>query len=110
MATMKIQAGDRLWFVPSQRCFGEPMFVNVEKCGRKWITLDNGRRVAVESLVAEGGGYMSPGLCFLDKESWQAEQTLMAAWDAFRKTVYVTQRPTGLTIEQLEQVRAQLAL
>lgn len=65
--------GQTLWLVPSRyRHSGEPREVTITKVGRKWLTLNNGYRAAVDGLALDGGEYSSPGVCYLTREAWGA--------------------------------------
>lgn len=109
---LEIEVGQKLWFVPRQRYLGEPKFVTVEKCGRKWLTLDNGYRADVATLNVDGGrGYYSPAACYYSREEWEAEKALKEAWVGFRGAVDRSlTMPSGTTLERIEQARKMLAL
>lgn len=69
--------GQKLWMVPRHRYMGEPREVTITKVGRKWLTLDNRHRAAVDGLTLDGGEYMSPGVCYLTRQEWEIEKTLL---------------------------------
>ena len=100
-----IKAGQRLWFAATQRRQEYLQgYVTVEKVGRKWATLDNGHKIDVITLRADGGGYCSPGTCFESKEEWEADVARQRAWSEFRSLVdrtYTT--PEKLATHQIEE-------
>lgn len=51
--------GQTLWWEGSRYAYT----LTIERVGRRWLTLDNGYRVDRQTLIADGGGYVSPGRC-----------------------------------------------
>lgn len=100
-ATNKLTVGQVLWFVPSAPHYGNPREVTVTKVGRKWAEIDTaGIRIGVNTLYADGRGYMSPGQCWTDRTEYEAWTELLNEWDAFRKRVNDCYRmPESVTIE-----------
>jgi hypothetical protein len=108
---MKLEVGQKLWWVPSHRHNMSEREVTVEKVGRKWATLDCGYRIDVASLVADVGGYSSPGKCYPTREEWSAENALGTAWSEFASDIRNRyRRPEGVTIEDIRQARELLKL
>lgn len=103
--------GQKLWLVPSQRYMGEPHEVTITKVGRKWLTLDNRHRAAVDGLALDGGEYMSPGVCYLTREEWEFEKALNDAWSKLRRDVDLARRvPSGITVRCIHDARKLLGL
>jgi hypothetical protein len=105
--------GQKLWFVSSQRHGGEPREVTVGKIGRKWATISSGAdRIDRETLVADGGQYISPGRCYLSQQAYEDAKRLSDDWRAFTTDVEKTRWhvPPGVTPETIAHVRAILNL
>lgn len=104
--------GQKLWMVPHQRYIGEPREVTITKVGRKWLTLDSGHRAAVDGLALDGGGgYSSPGVCYLTREAWEADKALNDAWDKLRKDVELVRRvPNAIAVQDIYDARKLLRL
>jgi hypothetical protein len=97
--------GQKLWYVPTKRR-GDPREVEITKVGRKWLSLDNDRRVAVDGLYADGGQYSSPGRAYISKEAWERETSLRKAWDMLSMEIDRTRRvPADVSVETIHQVR-----
>ncbi len=99
-----LSVGQKLWMVPYQRHLGVPMFVQVTKVGRKWAEISlRGYRISLNKLIIDGGGYTSPGRCYLTKEEHEAEVKLHAAWARLRSFMDRKHNPPdGVTIENIE--------
>lgn len=69
---MDLKVGQSVFYVPNHR-YGTPAYVKVQKVGRKWATLDNRVRIEIESGVADGGEYSSPGAAYLSKDDYLSE-------------------------------------
>ena len=79
------------------------------KIGRKWAALDNYERIDVNTLIADGGKYSSPGRCYITREAFEAEQALEEAWHDFQRRVsYVV--PPGMTVERIAQLREEFGM
>ena len=103
--------GQKLWLVPSHRYMGEPREVTIVKVGRKWLTLNNGHRAAVDGLALDGGEYMSPGVCYLSREAWEIEKALNESCSQLRRDVDMAHRvPDGLTVQSIHDARKLLGL
>ncbi len=107
-----LQVGQKLWFVGSHRHSGDPCEVIVEKIGRKWATIDKmADRIDIETLVADGNGYSSPGRCYLSRAEYESKIALDNAWGEFTKLMRnAYQMPNGMTVEKIAQARAILGL
>lgn len=103
--------GQKLWLVPNEyaRYIGEPHEVEIEKVGRAWLTIKNGRyRVCIKTLAINGSKTSSSlGFCYLRKEVWEAERNLKLAWDALRSEIQSSgwRAPKGLTAERIKEAR-----
>lgn len=100
---MKLAVGQQLYWVGR---YGPPADVGVLKVGRKWATLTNGRRIAVDTLRSEGD---TSSRCYGSREVYAAEQNLAAKWRELRHVLGgIYHPPRGVTIEQIEQAAALL--
>ena len=100
----ELAAGQCLWFVPNGR-HSSPAYVTVEKIGRKWAQISNGYRIGVETWMADGGQYMSPGSCWESEEAWKSEAERRNAWAQFRDVVDRSySAPDSLTRQQIEEL------
>lgn len=100
-----MQVGDLLWYVPRSRFHGDARFVRVVKVGRKWATLETGRRVDFATGTVDGGGYNSPGRCWTSREAYEADRERERRWSRFRDlTSRLWSPPAGVSMEQINQV------
>lgn len=110
----ELKVGQTLWFVNSQyrnaNEAGKGSEVTVEKVGRVWVQLSNGHRIDKESMVADGGIYSSPGVCYLTEGDHKARLELCAVWRAFAEKISPHKVPDGLTIEDINFARLNLKL
>lgn len=107
----KLQVGQKLWFVPADRRNGDGCEVTVEAVGRTWAKISNQYRIDLQSLIADGGQYVSPGRCYLSVEAYREDVELQRAWCSFQNEVYrATVRPTGLTVAAIDEARRLLKL
>lgn len=105
---VKLTAGQELFYVPRSR-FQNPASVVVEKVGRKWASLSNRIRVDIETLIADGGDYPSPGRAYLRKEDHEEEAALNADWAALRKKIdRLWSPPPGMTREMIASIDRRL--
>lgn len=81
-----LTVGQELWYVPADaRDRGRSCTVRVRSIGRKWAQVDGWLgQINIETWFVDGGGYSSPGRCWLNREAWEAEQRRLAAWDELR--------------------------
>lgn len=107
-----LQVGQELWFVFSGNYSRrQPHATTVKKVGRKWAVLDNGYRVDIHSLVADGGGYNSPGSAYPNRDAYEMEQERRRLWSVLRQRIdrhYTV--PDGVTAEQIKTAIAALNL
>lgn len=74
-----LKVGQQLWFVSSLRG-GLAHYVTVKKIGRKWADIGQRDRISLETLVADGGNFMSPGSCYLSKEEHEQMIARSVRW------------------------------
>lgn len=104
----RLSLGQTLWYVPSSRR-GTPHEAKIQGLGRKWATLDNGERINISTLLADGGQYFSPGRCYLSKEAYEAELAVCKAWNEFRNTVSrCYSPPEAVTLNQIHNAHRAL--
>jgi len=106
----KLVVGQVLWFVLTHSRHSQPKDVTVLKVGRNWAQIDNGMRICVETLVADGGPYSPPGCCYLSKEVYEAEVALDKAWRELAKTIQYKSVPDGVTVTDIAAARNLLRL
>ena len=101
-----LEVGQTLYYVPSQRHGGDPREVKVTKVGRKWATVQEGvwftEKIDLDTLVADGGVYSSPGQCYLSKTHYEEVLAESEAWKRFRSVIDRTFRaPAGVSLEDI---------
>jgi hypothetical protein len=101
-----LTVGQKLYFVGAHRYNAGGKDVVVKKVGRKWATLQDGERIDLQTLHMDGGGYTSPGTCWLSRELYEAEMARVDAWDVLRMYMHRTmwRLPDNMTLEQIRQV------
>jgi hypothetical protein len=67
---MKLEVGQSVFYVPTYR-HSQPSYAKVEKVGRKWATLDNRQRIEIETGMADGGEYSSPGFAYVSEDEYR---------------------------------------
>jgi hypothetical protein len=78
--SMEYAVGMELWFEPDKtRSYGKGHAVQVEKVGRKWVTIagTRGWRISLGSDLVESPGYGRVGQVYPSQEAWadiQAQQ------------------------------------
>lgn len=105
--------GQKLWFVGSHphRHNRGGQEVTVEKVGRKWATISAGAdRIDKTTLRADGGGYTSPGQCYLSEAEYEAEKALSVAWSEFAALMDRWRMPSDMTLEKITKAREVLGL
>lgn len=108
-----IQPGDQLFFsARDRRDGGRNGYRTVTKVGREWIYFEGSApRARIESLIADGGGYSSPGRYWLTQEAYEDERKLYLAWHAFRTDIATIYKlPEDLTIEAIQDARKRLGV
>jgi hypothetical protein len=98
-----LKVGDKLYFLAHQK-YGSSEDVTVLKVGRKWATLDNQTRIALEDWIADGGEYSSPGRCYPSKQEYDDECELLDKWEAFVKKLNGRNPPDGMTLVKIAQL------
>ena len=96
-----LEVGQELWYAPNDTRY-EAKAVTVTKVGRKWATLDNYNRVDMETMEIDGGGYSSPGTCYLDRKVYEEQcraDKLLTKF--YRKLGYYVKQ--GVTAEDILQ-------
>lgn len=101
--TAELKVGQKLWWVPSQRYAGSQREVTVEKVGRIWAQLSERSRIDKQTLIADGGEYMSPGRCYLSKAEYDEHIERVTAWNSFVYTVRYQSMPDGVTIADITE-------
>jgi hypothetical protein len=78
----------------------------IRSVGRKWAVIDSprSRRVDLETLEIDGGGYSSPGRCYLSPEHYEREMQRLALWKQLREYVNTFNPPPSMTLERLEGI------
>lgn len=107
------KAGETLWFVPTyiRSSFSIPVEVSIIKVGRKWLELSNGHRADIKTLIVDDEGYASPATCYISQSEYEKKIALTKAWDALRSKIRDIHRaPSGITVDVIENVRAQLGI
>jgi hypothetical protein len=84
--------------------------VKITKVGRSWLTLDNGQRAEIETLIVDGGHYFSSQKLYLDREQFDAEMALDQAWRELRRAVDRHIRTPTTNIEAIREAAALLNL
>ena len=107
----KIEVGQKLWWVPFEGYYGSPREVTVVKIGRKWATLSNCHRIELDSWIADGGQYSSPGSCYESEKVYEEAVKLSADWAKLRGAVDMMRtRPECVTSESIVQIRQLLGI
>lgn len=89
---MTYKVGDKLWWVSSHNTSVQGV-VTVTRVGRKWLSLSNAHRVDIDSLLADGKGYSSPGRCYQSLDEYVRLTAIADAWDAFKSALGRHYRP-----------------
>lgn len=106
-----IHVGQKLWFVPAERWYGSPQEVTVTKVGRKWAALDNSSaRIDVETLIADGRGYMSPGRCYVDRAEYEERNAALKLWADTYRRLNAGSPPAGITHERILELRKEFGI
>lgn len=96
----KYKIGQTLYFVPSR---GKPFEVTISSVGHTWIYFLNRRlRVDKETLIADGGNYLSPGRCYANVEEYDLHVKTMERWNDFKNMMACAYYRDNLTLEDIE--------
>lgn len=106
---VSITKGKSLWWVASDNAKTQ-CAVTVTKVGRKWATLSNGCRIDIGTLVADGGQYMSPGMCYDSQQAYEQAIALIVEWQKLTRDLSGMRCPEHMTIEKIARARALLHL
>ena len=60
-------------------------WVTINKVGRKWLTVDYGERVNIETLEVDRGQSSSPAQCYLTKKEYDEKVVKDEIWAAVRR-------------------------
>lgn len=108
---MKIHVGQQLYWVPSQPYAYSKGMTTVTKVGRKWAELDNRYRIDIRTMVADGGGYSSPGRCYQSQEEHERIVEEQRTWSTFRDKIANKYRcPDGITTEKIREAAKVLGI
>ena len=104
MKTTDFTIGQQLLYVPNQQCVGskELCFHVVKSIGRKWINAGlpgstrADERFLPETMIADGGDYVSPGAYYLSEAEYRDACDANAAWGELNEWLRCQRRPAGL--------------
>ena len=106
-----LEVGQKLWWVSrsdhSHRKDGREVIVT--KIGHKWATLENGHRIDLKTMIANGGNYSSPGRCYLSHEDYDRLSRARDAWREFAQCL-IRPCPDDMTSERILEARKLLGL
>jgi hypothetical protein len=103
-----LKIGQKLWWVPAN---GKPgSEVTVLKVGRKWAPLDNGHRISVDTLVADGGELSTPGNCYHSQETYRGLVARAVEWTRLRADMQFSTPPDSVSIDDIAEARKLLGL
>lgn len=103
-----LEKGQKLWWVPANNKPG--VEVTVLKVGRKWAHLDNGHRIFVSTLVADGGEFSAPGSCYASQEAYRGLVERAVAWTRLRVDMQFSTPQDGVSIDDIAAARKLLGL
>lgn len=112
MNVHNLKVGQELYWtttVNRSRYGGNDCWVTIEKVGRKWAHLINGHRIELENLIADGGGYSSPGRCYMTREEVVEERKVNKLWQKIKNDTRYLQSP-DCSYEDLCKITALLKL
>lgn len=110
---MKLEVGQKLWYVSNSARLGAPYEIAVTAVGRKWAKteqdLGGGRTLAahkieIANLAADGGKYPSPGRAYLSREAWEIAKETDRLWSKLRRGLsYKISRTNDCTAEKIRE-------
>ena len=104
---MKLKVGQKLWYVPNNR--GGQHEVTVIKVGRMWAHVGTHvgirGRIDMETLIADGGGYGSPGRCYLSQEHYNSELRRVRKWGELCQAMRLFNNPPKhITVDDIDVI------
>lgn len=81
-----LKVGQKLWFVGA-RGFRNEYEVEIINVGRVYASISRAGRIFLDTLLVDGGGYSSPGRCYLSRDAWDAEKSRDLAWANIRSAI-----------------------
>lgn len=110
-----LYVGQQLYFVPSEIRKRNPVTATVTAVGRKWVSIEMagwwGVRIDIQTLIADGGGYSSPGNCYFSQEEYTAKVLRQRTWDSLRRAIYAKpSTPDSVTREAIQKAAELLGL
>lgn len=107
----KLKVGQVLWWVQSgvKKSPLRDGPVTVTRIGRKWITLSNYHRMDIETWDADGGGFSSPGRCYVSEEAYRYECAMTEKWGDLRRLVSSYRPPAGVSLADIEAALVRLS-
>lgn len=108
---MKLEVGQKLWFVPGTYSNARGREVVVVHIGRKWAELADSNRVEIETLKVDGGKYGYLGQCYLTRQEHEKSEALRREWSDFCHALSGwTRPPEGMTREKIVEARKLLGI
>lgn len=86
-----------------------PRQEEVTKIGRRWITVEGGKRFDADTLQIDGRGYSSPGRVYIDEADYRETTLLSKQWRSFRDALPYDP-PKGLTLNRLNDIKKLIPL
>jgi hypothetical protein len=101
---MELAPGQTVYVVRARR-HPDCTFIErtIQKIGRKWVELSDGKRFDKETMLLDGGAYSSPGKVYLAQQDFHDEQAFNSTFEAFRRAVQHQLAPSGLTLAKVRQ-------
>ena len=106
----KLSVGQQLFWEPTNSHRESTRMVVVTRVGRKWATLDNGERVDLDTLWADGGQYSSPGRCWPSEQAYRVALEADQIWMAFKRSIQLQGRNGAVTAQDIRRAAAILYL
>ena len=107
-----LTVGRELFLVLNRRHLPGGKPVTVTAVGRKWAEIDHGKhRINIQTLYVDGGGYSSPGRCYLSEQEWKDNVLRKDAWGSLRQKIErMYTLPADLTIQKMDQIAELLGI
>lgn len=113
MSAEPIKVGDKLWYVPNERYHGQPHEVTIVKVGRRWAPSEGNYqplRFDLTDLIADGGGYSSPGRAYRDKAAHEADIAIKKAWEGLVRRLRQWDPPKGVDLDWINAAHERLGI